>query len=94
MAKYLVETVSMFRIRYVIEAENAEHAMDEVIMNDADGHLREFSQKHIAENITSAREIIDDEYIRQFDADNDYLIEWTDEQKFSFVNVVDYQSDI
>lgn len=55
MAKYLVETISMFRMRYVIEAENAEHAKDEVTMND-DGELREFSQMHVDENITSVRE--------------------------------------
>ena len=30
MPKYLVETISMFRIRYVVECENAEHAKDTV----------------------------------------------------------------
>ena len=27
---YLVETVSMFRMRYVIEAEDEQHALDDV----------------------------------------------------------------
>ena len=90
MPKYMVETISMFRMRYVIEAENAEHAKDEVTMNAADGHLREFSQLHLDEVITSAREIDDAEYLRQFDEDNDYLKDWTDEQKLNWVNVIDY----
>lgn len=89
MAKYLVETVSLFRIRYVVEAEQMEHAIDEVVMNEADGHLREFSQKHLSEIITSAREISDEEYLSQFNEDNDYLQGWDDSTKFKFVNKVD-----
>jgi hypothetical protein len=91
MAKYLVEAISMFRMRYVIEAETAEHAMDEVTMND-NGDLREFSQKHIDENITSVREIDREEYLRLFNEDNDYLQDWDDGHKLSFVNVIDYDS--
>lgn len=91
MSKYLVEAISMFRMRYVIEAENAEHAMDEVTMNH-NGDLREFSQKHIDENITSVREIDREEYLRLFNEDNDYLQDWDDDHKLSFVNVIDYDS--
>lgn len=91
MAKYLVETISMFRMRYVIEAESAEHAKDEVTMNN-DGELREFSQMHVDEMITSAREIDREEYLRLFNEDNDYLQEWDDDHKLSFVNVIDYDS--
>jgi hypothetical protein len=90
MAKYLVETISVFRMRYVIEAENVEHAKDEVTMNV--GELAEFSQHHIDEMISSTREIDDAEYLRRFDEDNEYLKDWTDGQKFSFVNVIDYDS--
>ena len=90
MPKYLVETISMFRMRYVIEAENVEHAKDEVTMNV--GELAEFSQHHVDELITTAREIDDVEYLRQFDEDNEYLKDWTEGQKFSFVNAIDYDS--
>ena len=89
MPKYLVETDSLFRIRYVIEAENADHAKDEVTMNN-DGNLREFSQYHVDEMITSTREIDQTEYLRMFDEDNDYLREWTEDQKLGFINVIDY----
>ena len=90
MPKYLVETISMFRMRYVIEAQEETHACDEVTMNN-DGNLREFSQLHLDEIITSSREIDDAEYLRLFDRDNDYLKDWTDDQKFNTVNVLDYK---
>ena len=93
MPKYLVETVSIFRIRYVVEANDPTHAADEVVANAGslnDGSLHEFSQKHLDETISSVREIDNAQYLLQFDEDNDYLSGWTDEQKFNFVNVVDY----
>jgi hypothetical protein len=91
MPKFLVETVSMFRMRYVVEANNASHAKDEVVMKGGD--LYEFSQLHLDETITSAREIDQAEYLRQFDEDNEYLKDWTDEDKLSFVNVIDYSTN-
>jgi hypothetical protein len=91
MTKFLVETVSMFRMRYVIEANNAEHAKDEVTANN--GELYEFSQLHVDEMITSVREIDQSEYLRQFDEDNECLKDWADEDKLSFVNVVNYSTN-
>jgi hypothetical protein len=84
----MVETISVFRMRYVVEAENADHAKDEVTMND--GNLREFSQHHVDELITSTREIDQTEYLRMFDEDNDYLKDWDEQQKLNFINVIDY----
>lgn len=88
MPKYLVETISMFRMRYVVEANNASDAKDEVSMNE--GNLREFSQLHVDEMITSTREIDQTEYLRLFDEDNDYLHEWDESLKLSWINKVDY----
>lgn len=90
MPKYLVETISMFRMRYVVEALEETHACDEVVMNN-DGNLREFSQLHLDEIITSSREIDDAEYLRLFNLDNDYLKNWEDSRKFNAVNVLDYK---
>ena len=90
MAKYLVETVSMFRMRYVIEALEDTDARDTVIMNEGD--VEEFSQAHLDEIITSTREIDDAEYLRLFDQDNDYLKDWEDSRKFRRVHVIDYQN--
>ena len=91
MTKFLVETVSMFRMRYVIEANNVEHAKSEVTANM--GELYEFSQLHVDEMITSVREIDQSEYLRQFDEDNECLKDWADEDKLSFVNVVNYSTN-
>jgi hypothetical protein len=90
MPKYLVETVSVFRMRYVIEAKNASDAKDEVTMNV--GELAEFSQLHIDEMITSARQIDKKEYLRLFDEDNEYLKAWSKEQKLNWINKVDYNA--
>ena len=89
MPKYLVETVSVFRLRYVVEAEYAEHAKDEVALN-FDGKMHEFSQLHIDEMITSAREIDTEEYLRLYDEDNPHFKDWIDEEKLAWVNVIDY----
>ena len=85
MPKYLVETISMHRIRYVVERESAAAANDTVTMNEAE----EFSQLHIDEMITSTRIIDDAEYLRLFDEDNDYLKAWSEAEKFKYVHKVD-----
>jgi hypothetical protein len=58
MKKYLVETVVMYRMRYLIEAEELGHAFDEVVSSD---ELIEFSQKYLDETIISGRKITDQE---------------------------------
>ena len=86
MPKFLVEEISTFRIRYVVEAECAEHAGDSVVCKDDD--FQEFSQLHLGEVISDIREITDEEYLKQFDKDNNYLKSWTDKEKFKLVNHV------
>ena len=89
MPKYLVETVSVFRMRYVVEAKNASDAKDEVTMSMGDD-FKEFSQLHVEEMITSTREIKKKEYLRLFDEDNVYLKDWDENQKLGFINVMNY----
>lgn len=91
MKKYLVETVSMFRMRYVIECESAEHAMDVVTMNEVKD---EFSQDHLDEVIVSTRELkTKEEYLELFDEDNDYCEEWPEELKLKRIHKVNYDSE-
>jgi len=91
---YIVETISMFRMRYVVEANEAEHAADEVVYLLGSGELlKEFSQRHVDEVITSTREIMQEEYLKQFDVDNEYLSTWPAEQKLGFVNQIDYDKN-
>ena len=80
----IVECVSTFRMRYVVEVPvgKKEWAMDTVVMNEAE----EFSQEHISENIVSHRVIDEAEYLRMFNEDNSYLSKWKDEDKFKYVH--------
>lgn len=97
MAKklYLVETVSIFRQRYVVESKKAEHAQDEVVMNTTgvyDENWKEFSQHHVGEDISSVWELSKKEYLELFDTDNDYLKSWSEERKLEFINKIDYDN--
>ena len=75
----LVETISQFRQRYVVEVPKgkSEYALDTVTMDEA----KEFSQKHLGETIFSSRIISEKDALDLFDEDNDYLKQWNDEQK-------------
>ena len=79
----LVETISTFRMRYVVQvpAGKREWALDTVTMNEA----IEFSQEHIGEQIVSHRVIDKAEYMRVFAEDNNYINDWTDEQKMQYI---------
>lgn len=57
---FVVDTISTFRQRYVIEAETLEHAYDEVTMRDSGDEaddFEEFSQKWLGETIIDGKEI-------------------------------------
>ena len=75
----LVECVSTFRERYVVEVPKGKSkwALDTVTMEEAN----EFSQEHLGEQIVSSRVVTKEEAIRICDEDNDYTKAWTDEAK-------------
>jgi len=92
MSKYvMVDTVSQFRMRYVVEVpddvENPseddlipctpeQYASDSVVCEDT----REFSQEHIGETIVSTREVSLEEAIAQWRKDNGGAFDsWSDE---------------
>jgi len=74
----IVETISIFRMRYAIRTDNQDIASEMVLSDKVDA---EMSQKHIAENITSIREVSQEEYIKLFDEDNPWSKIWTTERK-------------
>ena len=90
---YLVETVSMFRMRYVVEAREEGHAMDEVVCEMGNHEFQEFSQKHVDEVIVSSRELSATDYMNLFDTDNDYLKSWTNKDKMKFINTIKYEDE-
>ena len=85
MSKWvLVEAVSMFRMRYMVEApaDHPEYALDTVTCEEA----KEFSQQYIGEQIMSHRVLTQEEAIALCDVDNDYVNgkygkPWSTEQK-------------
>lgn len=60
MKRFAVETISTFRHVYFIECKEAEHAMDTVVMEEAESYF----QKHLGEQIVSAREVSNAEMAR------------------------------
>jgi hypothetical protein len=80
----LVETVSLFRLQYMVEVpvgtddygkDKADWALDTVTMEEA----KEFCQKHIGENITSHRVVTQDEALEMFRKDNPTFSGWSDD---------------
>ena len=101
MSKYvLVETLSQFRQRYVIEVPDdhndkefpctaVQWAEDTVTMEE----MKEFSQKWLGETIIGSREVTRDEIIKLCDEDNDYLKSWTEEDKMGLVTPIGYKGE-
>jgi len=101
MSKFvLVETLSQYRMRYVIEVPNNHNdgecpctaiqwAEDTVTMQE----MKEFSQKWIGETIFDSREVNREEILKMCDLDNDYLKSWTKEQKMNLVTPIGYKSE-
>lgn len=69
MPLFVVDTLVSYRMRYVIEADNLEHAYDEVVMNEATHEFEEFSQKYLGETVIDGRKISK----KKFDKMNDKL---------------------
>ena len=102
MSKFvLVEAISQFRMRYVIEVplnhndgqypcSAADWACDTVACGDA----KEFSQEHMGEMVISAHEITRDHIITLCDEDNSYVKDWSTEKKFeTFVTPIGYKEE-
>jgi hypothetical protein len=88
----MVECVSQFRQRYVIEvdAEYPEYALDDVAME----RYKEFSQTHLGEVIVSHRVVGVDEVLAICDEDNAYCKSWSDEKKLQvFVTESEYRGE-
>ena len=75
----LVEALSQFRERYMVEVPKgkAAWALDTVTLNQA----QEFSQEHLGEVIVSHRVVSFDEAMKLCDKDNHYCSAWSDEKK-------------
>lgn len=91
----VVTTIYTFRHRYAIpvdelqklntdmpvEGYECEWADDCVTMQE----VREFSQKPLGEQIIDTVVMSEDEILKQFDNDNEYLASWTREKKINYI---------
>lgn len=75
----LVECVSTFKIKYMVEVpkDKSEWALDTVVMQEA----KEFSQEFIDESIFSHRVVSKKEALALCDIDNDYTKSWSKDKK-------------
>ena len=96
----LVETVSTFRERYMVEVpvgidrygkDKADWALDTVTLEEA----KEFSQEHLGETIVSHRVVTKEEALVLCDKDNAYCKAWTEEHKVAtfFTSMADHIRD-
>lgn len=102
MSKFvLVETISQYRMRYVIEVpldhnerefpcSATEWAEDTVASDD----MVEMSQKWLGETIVSSHEITNEHIIKLCDEDNEYCKTWDREKKMEvFVTPIGYKRE-
>ena len=82
----LVEAISTFRQRYMVEVpvgidrqgkDKTLWALDTVTLEEA----KEFSQEHLGETIVSHRVVTKEEALALCDKDNAYCSSWTDQHK-------------
>ncbi len=96
----LVEAISTFRERYMVEVpvgvdrygkDKADWALDTVTLEEA----KEFSQEHLGETIVSHRVVTKEEALALCDKDNAYCKAWTEEQKMNsfFTTMTDHIRD-
>jgi hypothetical protein len=94
----LVECVSTFRQRYMVEVpvgtddygnDKTLWALDTVTMQEA----KEFSQEYLGEQIVSHRVVTYDEALSLCDKDNDYTVSWDADTKVKnfFTTLVDQE---
>lgn len=94
---YVVTTViSTHRMRYAIpisamsEEDDLPLSTDEAITYIQDSvtmeEVKEFSQHWMGENIVDTFVLDKERVLNLFDRDNDYLKEWTEDQKINFIN--------
>lgn len=81
MPKYVVEALSQYRMVYVIEADSRDAAEDSVMNDD----VPEFAQVWLGEMTVFSRQTEDDEIVDINDELNQYLKDFTREQKLARV---------
>ena len=96
MTRYIAVTaISSYRMRYVIPVDELQQLNPDFPIEGQEGvwasdcvtceEVEEFSQKWLGETIVDAYEMTEEEVLEQFDIDNDYLKDWSTEQKLKHI---------
>lgn len=88
---YVVETISMFRHTYYINAKSESDALDEFYCSNGKDTFMEGSQNHLDEIHSNVRELSEEEFLKEFDKDSPYLSSWSEIDKFARINEIDYE---
>lgn len=84
----VVTTTSTHRMRYAVPMDELQKLNEDYIVDPKWAldlvtceEVQEFSQMHLGEQIVDSCVMDEDEILDLFDKDNDYLKDWTKEQK-------------
>lgn len=80
----VVTAISSYRMRYVMHRDDLQKKNTEKPV-DVIKWAEEFSQEHMGEYIVDTIEMNEEDMLELFDKDNDYLREWTKDQKIEWV---------
>ena len=89
---YKIEALSIFKMTYYIKAKNQSDAIDEYYCEREKDTFKEGSQTHLEEIFSDVVELSEEEFLQDFDRRNDYLKEWSKEQKMNMINEIDYDA--
>jgi len=86
---YMIDCIAIHKISYCVEVDEITQ-LGEItrIINEGDHELEEFSQEFLGEKVVSNYHIFNDEYVKIFDKDNEYLKDWNTEKKLEFINKI------
>ena len=82
---FIVETISQHRLLYAIKAETREEA-ERFVLNASAEEIKEMGQNHIGESVFCSYDVNEEGYIETFDDINDYLKDWSTDQKLKYIN--------
>ena len=89
----VVTTISSYRMRYVMHRDDLQKLNFEVPVDSIEWandtvsseECEDFSQKYMGEYIIDTVKMNEDDMLELFDKENDYLNEWTKDQKIELV---------
>jgi hypothetical protein len=83
---FLVDVISLDKLRYAVEANSQEDAVEEILCNLHSTKLKSFSHTHLTNTISSVVEYTPEEYLKSFNHENENFKDVDASVKFSYIN--------